>query len=1168
MKKGIIKLNVFLVVSIVGIMVSAAIVPIILAVNIDRIQGFDKGPSYKPVVPMKKVTFVNFDGESYLDDYAYLAAVPTAVFNDGDRLFSHPLLFYQDEYDPEEEKELTLNARSGIDYFMEDWMSYSNGRLDKMTLINVPMSKLDDTWKAREYDVIESDNPYDIAARLALNEWSYSDDAVIAVIDEEFKSLENDVSGTLTGTLVVNKDIKSEYFEIPQTNKLNPVFNEFEVPEGYKYVYVRCWYPCVSIKLGLPLPGLESLAKITTPAGDKDLQLYCLYDGDWMQVEALAGWNQKEGMDREKGGSYVYKNGKWRVGVTDIPTKGPRDKIEWYGSRLEVLKSLRKVIYRVDIDMYPGERIPLFDELPFDCRDVTIELTSDNPNVHLGFCLIGPGGEEILSDEDGVIEVNRLGQCLPDESYDLVIYTKDSVKGSFDYEITYSWREDKTESEADSLTDATEGAILASMLNAPLLYMHTSNISQDTIDTLYKLGVNNIYIVNLGDHLSEEIERKLGEVGNIVANFKQHKMVYDAIREITDSNDVVFSTIDPWTPWFIGEQKPTNEISMPGALHLGPAAYVAAHHGTPVLVVDNHPRLSSATVWHTEFWSRHGKGFVYPSVAEMYLTGTRVYDFLSDYGFEKKGPETIITVAGQYDIGAPWDRVFVGRANSGRFMGSPVDTAYWIPRNVFYPVLIFENPALNPSGVDLITGSESRRRNILPWGKGGLKIVKPEQVNNYQYPVLASLIGHKYRLNERMEKYYGCRYQCADGIIPGKTNSFEAIDDGTLLMSTGEVGSFWPDMSTTEVVPFYLERGGYSTAFTTSFDATIDNLNNGVILWIVNSHGGNSDGGTLLFWDPQNKATSEEAMTGYPGLPFVGAAKEPNPWRAYDWLLGSTEEPDTMTIEVHGIIPALLGNPDPKLPYIFRTALDWAPAKKPIMDKIGKIASLPFLRLFAPDWLKDTGDYYDGLIISSMLSKFGCSWYKGTAFDKELDNIHSTGLVFSPCLLAGKYLHLTMIRHGSAFQVLDPWGTSWYSSFYLQTIPRDLALGHTIGEAYTNGISHVGILYIGGSVGDEDKPQWWWDIMENVCFYGDPDLRPYVPGTDYSNDNYWEREDIESLRYDEECSIDGHMPFGATAYPHAKTPTTFWQQYLWVIIALVVIVILVIAMMFIGRRKK
>ncbi|EMR73554.1 hypothetical protein MBGDN05_00115, partial [Thermoplasmatales archaeon SCGC AB-539-N05] len=92
-----------------------------------NVAGFDKGPSYKPVVPMKKVTFVNFDEESYLDDYAYLAAVPTSVFNDGNKLFSNPLLFYQDEYPVKEDKERSLNARQGLDYFMEDWMSYCNG---------------------------------------------------------------------------------------------------------------------------------------------------------------------------------------------------------------------------------------------------------------------------------------------------------------------------------------------------------------------------------------------------------------------------------------------------------------------------------------------------------------------------------------------------------------------------------------------------------------------------------------------------------------------------------------------------------------------------------------------------------------------------------------------------------------------------------------------------------------------------------------------------------------------------------------------------------------------------------------------------------------------------------------------------------------------------------
>ena len=66
-------------------------------VNIDHIESFDKGPSYQPVVPIKKITFVNYDEETYLDDYSYLSAIPTSVFNASEKLFSHPLLFYQDE---------------------------------------------------------------------------------------------------------------------------------------------------------------------------------------------------------------------------------------------------------------------------------------------------------------------------------------------------------------------------------------------------------------------------------------------------------------------------------------------------------------------------------------------------------------------------------------------------------------------------------------------------------------------------------------------------------------------------------------------------------------------------------------------------------------------------------------------------------------------------------------------------------------------------------------------------------------------------------------------------------------------------------------------------------------------------------------------------------------
>ena len=44
--------------------------------------GFSKGVTWKPYIAMKKTTFVGYDTESYLDDYAYLAAVPTTVFYD------------------------------------------------------------------------------------------------------------------------------------------------------------------------------------------------------------------------------------------------------------------------------------------------------------------------------------------------------------------------------------------------------------------------------------------------------------------------------------------------------------------------------------------------------------------------------------------------------------------------------------------------------------------------------------------------------------------------------------------------------------------------------------------------------------------------------------------------------------------------------------------------------------------------------------------------------------------------------------------------------------------------------------------------------------------------------------------------------------------------------
>jgi hypothetical protein len=1148
MKKGINQSNVFLTIAVVCTLLTVSILPVTLAADTKHIKSFDKGPSYKPVAPIKKITMVNFDEETYLDDYAYLAAVPTSVFNDGDKLFSHPLLFYQDEYRSDNEKELPINARKGIDYFMEDWMSYCNGQLDQMTLINVPKNNLDNSWKSKEYSIIDADNPYTIASEIALNDWSYSDNAIIAVIDEGFEVPDNIISNELEKILPACKIHKEPTFQVEQTNSLNPVYHEFSVGDEYRYVKAEAWWD------GILIGG-----NIMIPTGDPDLQLYCRQDGEWMQAAAAAYWNVYSPAGHEYTQSYVYQSGSWRVGITDFPTEGdaPRRGIlggifTIQGSLLGMLNS--KVTYYVDVMMYPGIDIKLPDNPPFGCRGADFELTWNDPNVKLGFTIIGPGGEAIFSSlnesrtDSQEIHLDSLGECLPGENYSVCVFAMDDIKIPVEFKLEYTWHQGVSKAEADSLTSATEGAILASVLNAPLLYVSSSDIPDVSKEAIYKLGVENIHLVNLGSHLDSNIIEEMKGIVRVSENYIEPKQIYDAIRDVTDSNDVIFTTIDPWTYWYMEELEPGGEEE--GALFIGPSAFIAAHHGAPVLIVDNHPRLSSAVVWHNEFWKRFASDRYdhTPSAAEMVLTGKRIYDFLELYGFDKEGKETIITVADQYDIGIPWDRIFPGVAYSGRFCGTPVDTAYWISRNVFYPAIIFENPALQGK-VSLTNGSVSSRegfRGLLKKPLLNTLVIKRESnENTFEFPVLCSFVTHKYRFNERASKYYGSKYQCADGLTPGETTTMDSIDQGVNKKHYGEEGAYFPDISETEVVPFYLNKGGFDTVFSTELESVTSSLNHGVILWVHASHGTHGNGGKTLFWNPSTGFEKHKLAK-----PFAGAIKEKNPWRGYDWLLGCTEEPDTMSMDMQGFIPYT----NHESLFIPATGMDWVLARKPVREFLNKV--IPFFDPFEVD------DLYDGLTGTIAYSKYPLVWKNASEIENHLENLHSVGFITSICQTSNTYLHLTLIRHGSVFQVQDPWPTSWYGAVWRQSIPRDIVLGNTVGEAYEKGISHVGTLYL------PEEPQWWWDTMESVVYFGDPDLRMYVPDTTYSDGNNWEKEDTMPLRYDAELSVDGHMPFGAVGYPHEKEPVTLLHQYLWVILALVLIIILLITARLLGRKQK
>jgi hypothetical protein len=202
----------------------------------------------------------------------------------------------------------------------------------------------------------------------------------------------------------------------------------------------------------------------------------------------------------------------------------------------------------------------------------------------------------------------------------------------------------------------------------------------------------------------------------------------------------------------------------------------------------------------------------------------------------------------------------------------------------------------------------------------------------------------------------------------------------------------------------------------------------------------------------------------------------------------------------------------------------------------------------------------DGIVLDGLMGggEALLSGKNGITFDESLTNLHSCGLNAVSCLIAHTYLHTTFIRHGTPYQILDPWSTSWYSALWLHGIPRALALGKTIGQAYEDGIAEVGIQYL--------VNQWWWDLNENVIFYGDPDLRVWTPSNEYSANNYWDKDETRPINYDANLIVNGHMPFGATSYPHERQPMSFLEQYY--LLVLIIVIIIIAAIVLIRRKRK
>ena len=1091
-------------------------------------EGFD-GVSYTDMTSIDKVTLINHDRENILDDFAYLAEVPASVFRHDDRVLMNPVLFYEPEIETSDEGRVH-NTYPAVDYLMEDLVTVADGELDRIELVGFGGKTPGDVgadWKAAEVKEIDSDSVFGIADEIALENWEYSDTAVLAVVEPDPKKIDETHQGELSGRTPEASPESGILSGTKSPSPTNPNFHQFEVGSDYKYItsqltWGRDWNP---------------LSDITDRGKDPDLQLY---DGELGQVGASEKWNVLEGASEEIS-SYVYNPGEWKFGVTYMPTQNslvhmddpegwgsvpdpsditPAERKEWRETRIREIMAERQstgmdpeapfddeVEYTIDYTLYPGIDLPKPAEMPFYGRDATFTLEWEDGTQNLGLILRGPDGAEIAvatavtGGTRQVLEVPEVGQG----EYEISVINLANNAKATDFTISWECRQRRETSEAYSWSNAANGAVMASTYNGPLFFCGKDGVRKSTQNAMNTLGVEKIVLVDVNGQASEKVYDDIDSMRGFLKSevdvdpIESFEKLYSLIDERTyddgvQSGDVVFTTMDGWTAWKVllareAEENPQEEV--PGALFVGPAALAGAIHGAPVLVTESHPDLSCAQAWHNEFWKyAYHNNRAPPSVACMVLTGRAIYDVLDRYGLDVKKPldennkckESIITVADQFDIGASWDRAITGASDAGRIMGTPVDTAAWVSRSGLYPKVIYANPAvdmeLDEHEGRRIQGSSSTRT------AGKLVIEEPERETVEKYAVVETWVSYQYKFNEVASEYWGTPYTTRTGHTPW----FDRTDESSDPDGIDPDGRF-PDLDSSEVIPHYLDHLGYGQAFTTTFEKTTENLNRGAIMWLEVMHGGHTYSGVVGWWN-------EEGAT------------EANPWRGYEEtgvpmadtnlqrLRGSTENPDVVTMSKH-------------------IGLDVVPGK----DE-GRLGITP--------------TNHDGVIIA--ISQQGQTEYSenGLVMDEAFENLHSMGFSGGSCLIANTYLQLMMVRHGSVFQVIDPWLTSWYSAVAMNLFMKDIYYGYTVGQAYERGISHVGIDYL--------HEGWWWDIFENLVYYGDPDLRLFTP-----KDKWQEPEALQAG-----TKLGGHSPFGSEEHPNA-TGSGLWMDGLALILLLGII---------------
>jgi hypothetical protein len=486
-------------------------------------------------VPLSRVAFVAPNPNSYVDEFAYMATVPTSLFYFNDTQYISPLIYSE--------------GSESESWLLDDWseyLSYDGGITQAIAIGDFSesyLSQLQHDVGVKIYPRITGTTAAEIASLLAVNAWSSSSNAVIGLLKDDF-----DTPTVITGdTTHTFENQASELMEFggSVTYGLPSVIN-FTPPAWAGWIEGRFNWT-----------GSEILThELIDPNGaivDYSIwnQMY------WSRLAVQYPVPLNFWLPKTSDGTWAMNITRDTAGTTNMDN---------------------------DVVIHPGYTQTV--AVPANAKWLNASLTWDNVATDLNLALIDPNGRLAMWAPAGSILSNP-GRELIELPYPM----------SGDWTIIASWMDATEEQNNIDLSwsisrlptdlppymeSAANAAVLASLLNAPLLYVYEDQIPTYTDWALNRLGVTDVYLVDPSNLQDGGLSGLLSSYG-FLNNLQTYSDVTSMIKSLSNSQDVVVTV-------------PVGD----GNEFFAPASFSAAAHGSPVFSLcgnDNELTTRAQETW-------------------------------------------------------------------------------------------------------------------------------------------------------------------------------------------------------------------------------------------------------------------------------------------------------------------------------------------------------------------------------------------------------------------------------------------------------------------------------------------------------------------------------------------------------------------------------------------